>query len=161
MDFVKSHPSTVLYVSYNQISIFKSGLEDPFNDWNDDHVAQGFSWRKESVSFKTISESGNVYIYVQIEDRITIYDNCLRAIMVPFELDDSNFAEIASITESLEIEIPKGKYNLIFQTGKFDNNEEWCLFSFSKDENNEAKILKADEDITKVDNLLMEAIPAK
>lgn len=159
MDFVKSHPSTVLYVSYSQISIFKSGLEDPFNDWTDDHVEQGFSWRKESVSFKTLSEAGNVLLFIKIEDRITIYDNCLRAIMVPFELNDSNLAEIASITDSVEIEIPKGKYSLIFQTGKFENNEEWCLFSFSRIES-KAKILKADEDITKVDNLLMEAKPA-
>jgi hypothetical protein len=40
-----------ILVSYNQISVFDPDLDEPFNDWSDAHVRQGFSWRPGSVSF--------------------------------------------------------------------------------------------------------------
>ena len=44
----------IIDVSYSQIAVFNSELENPFNDWTDQHVLQGFSWREESGSFKTL-----------------------------------------------------------------------------------------------------------
>ena len=32
-------------IAYGQIAIFAASLENPFNDWSAEHIAQGFSWR--------------------------------------------------------------------------------------------------------------------
>lgn len=56
-----------LEVDYNQVAVFSSGLANPFNDWEERHVGQGFSWRPESVSFRTL-ENGPHLIEVVITE---------------------------------------------------------------------------------------------
>ena len=40
-----------LDISYSQLVVFQKGMENPFNDWENTHVDQGFAWRPGSVSF--------------------------------------------------------------------------------------------------------------
>jgi hypothetical protein len=35
-----------LSILYSQLAIFSADLAQPYNDWNERHVAQGFSWRR-------------------------------------------------------------------------------------------------------------------
>jgi hypothetical protein len=160
MIFHKAKPDAIINISYSQIAVFEHGLEKPFNNWTRDQVAQGFSWRKESVSFKTLSESGDVNVFVRIKDKMDIYDNSTRAIVVPFNIKGEDGIEISSIADSIEIKIGKGKYNLLFQTGMFLKNNEWCEFSFIKAKEYVTDILKADNEITKRNNFIMKADPA-
>ncbi|MFC0691986.1 competence protein ComJ [Paraburkholderia humisilvae] len=32
-------------VSYSQLAVFASAFSQPYNDWSDRHVVQGFAWR--------------------------------------------------------------------------------------------------------------------
>ena len=41
-------------LSYGQLSVFASALKDPYNDWTDQHISQGFTWRPGSVSFSSM-----------------------------------------------------------------------------------------------------------
>ncbi|MBN9391540.1 MAG: hypothetical protein J0I20_26140 [Chloroflexi bacterium] len=50
------------YISYSQLIIFDNELEAPFNDWRPEHVAQGFSWREGSVSFRTLEDNGSMRV---------------------------------------------------------------------------------------------------
>lgn len=34
-----------LEVAHRQLAVFDARLSDPFNDWSDAHMAQGFAWR--------------------------------------------------------------------------------------------------------------------
>jgi hypothetical protein len=47
-----------LQVSCGQLAVFASSLKQPFNDWSDQHVSQGFAWRPGSVSFRSVVEAG-------------------------------------------------------------------------------------------------------
>jgi hypothetical protein len=62
-------------------------------------------------------------------------------------LTKSSEVEVSTITDSKKIDLPKGEYTLVFQTG-LRNNEMWCEFTFYKKTIDEWKILKADSEIT-------------
>lgn len=149
-----------LLISYNQIAVFNTNLENPFNDWNDTHVAQGFSWRKESVSFGTITNE-EAEVQVELIKNIEILNSAIRIIRVPFEITDDTIT-IASIGDSFELELDKGKYNIIFTVFK---NKEKDLefiykFSFIKNDNDTSEILKIDNELNPPKELLMIAKPA-
>jgi hypothetical protein len=148
-----------LEFSYSQISVFQTNMIDPFNNWNDVHVLQGFSWRPNSVSFKTLSEYGDAEITIELSDSIKISDGAIRSILVPFTVEEE--IEIASITDSVVIEIPKGEYGLIFNAiPSTSNNSERYELIFVKSTFPEAKILIQDDELSPPSPLLMEATAA-
>lgn len=149
-----------LLISYNQIAVFNTNLENPFNDWNDTHVAQGFSWRKESVSFGTINNE-EAEVQVELIKNIEILNNAIRIIRVPFEITDDTIT-IASIGDSFELELDKGKYNIIFSIlkSKEKDLEFTYKFNFIKDDSEISEILKMDDELSPPKELLMIAKPA-
>jgi len=154
-------PRFELTISYAQIAIFHAGLENPFNDWNETRVDQGFSWRPESVSFATLEESGKTRIYVKTARReFALRSDTVRAIEVPFTVPGSNLVEVAGITESKVIEINSGSYALMFETGFDDAQLMWCAFTFQKSNRPIAKILRADPELNPPKDLLLSAIAA-
>jgi hypothetical protein len=101
-----------IYLSYSQLCIFLSSLGNPFNDWSERNFSQGFSWRPGSVSFRALAEDGDHQVNVFIKEQVpSLPTNCVRAFKVPFETKDGNI-EIASISDSAQLEIPPGKYIL-------------------------------------------------
>lgn len=52
-----------LEIAYGQIGVFDASLAQPFNDWTDAHVRQGFSWRSGSVSFRTLEGAGAIAVH--------------------------------------------------------------------------------------------------
>ena len=162
MQTTGTHFSTVvapfeLEVLYSQIAVFHAGLESPFNDWTQMHVDQGFSWRPESVSFRTLNESGKARIYVMKPNHWALRSDSVRAIQVPFTVPESNLVEIASIIESKIVEIASGSYELLFETGLEEIGRMWCQFSFVRNKNPTARILKADEQLKVPEHLLLGA----
>jgi hypothetical protein len=149
-----------IFISYSQIAVFPGGLEQPFNDWTREHVNQGFAWRPEAVSFKTLQESGNARISWELKSEISIRPDAIRAIQVPFFVPSGSI-EIASITDGQEMPFPEGEYLLVFETGLGEGGVTWCCFSFVKDSSATAAVLKIDKDLAPHMPLLMEATPAK
>lgn len=101
-----------LYISYSQVCVFLTSLEEPFNDWSDRNYTQGFSWRPGSASFRALTESGDHQVNIFINESVpSLPETCIRAIKVPFDADDGNI-EFASISDSTPLKIPAGNYSL-------------------------------------------------
>lgn len=145
-------------IFYSQIALFQYGIDNPFNDWNELHVNQGFSWRDGSVSFGTLSSDGDCKITVKLTKKVETDGDIIRAIVVPFKVKKGGI-EIGSVMETVAIDIPEGNYELLF-TANSTNNAEHYTFSFIENENPTARVLKADNELNLPDNLLMEASPA-
>lgn len=151
-----------LEISYSQIAIFLNGLKNPFNDWTDIHVEQGFSWRKESVCFGTLSGYGQCKVNVRIENEIIYSNKAIRVIIVPFKVGKRGI-EVASITESIEIDIHEGNYELVFcalPKASKEGNDIYEII-FIKNENPKERIILADDDLMPPNKLLMKAKAAK
>jgi hypothetical protein len=147
-------------VSYSQIAVFDPELENPFNDWADQHVAQGFSWRPYSVSFGTLEEGGKAAVSVRTSSEIAVADRSARAILVPFTIRTTDAVEIGSISDSRQLTISRGSYALLFETASDDEADMWIQFTFVKHEDPKPMILRADSQVTLQDYFLMEATPA-
>ena len=149
-----------IYVSYAQLAVFNVGLDNPFNDWSQRHVQQGFAWRPGSVSFGMLFETGDIALRIIPNDEIeAVGRRSSRAIRVPFEVTPPGRVEIASITESVEIEIEPRAYSLSFYLGGNDVDA-WCCLNWLPDAHCEPEILIRDDDLSPVYPLLMDARPA-
>jgi hypothetical protein len=156
--YIMSEFSFETEILYSQIALFQYGIDNPFNDWNETHINQGFSWRDGSVSFGTLSSDIDCKITVNLTEKIEIEQEIIRAIVVPFKVEKGGI-EIGSVMETITIDIPEGTYEVLF-TAKSLNSTEYYTFSFIENENPNAKVLKADDELNLPDNLLMEATPA-
>jgi len=145
-------------IFYSQIALFQYGLDNPFNDWNDTHVNQGFTWREGSVSFGTLGNEGNCEVTIKLSEKIEVDDNAIRAIVVPFKVKNDGI-EVGSIIETVAIDVPEGRYELLFFANIEDGIEHYT-FVFVKNDNPIARVLKADDELSLPENLLMQANPA-
>jgi len=149
-----------LGIDYHQIAVFNPDLRDPFNDWTDVHVRQGFSWRHGSVSFGTLSQSGQFRVVVSVRKEVDLPDGTVRAISVPF-LVDSNGVEVGGVFGGVRLGIASGHYKLVFVAQKVTHQEaEVYHFQFIQAENPAAQILVADAELDPPDELCMTAEPA-
>jgi hypothetical protein len=149
-------------ISYNQISVFDARLADPFNDWSDDHVSQGFAWRPGSVSFGTLENAGPLAADVS---RSRAFDesasSAARVIAVPFSVPEHGGVELASIASGVSLELPPGEYELTFEHGLDDGGQMWARFYFRAVEAPVApRIIRADAELSPPDEFVMTAQPA-
>lgn len=148
-------------VSYTQVAVFLSSLEKPYNNWSERHVAQGFSWRPGSVSFRAFDD-GDIEISVSIQSEYRESMAAERIIRVPFHVPPNAIIEIGSIFDTTQVEVPSGDYAVIFEHGRaVDEKKMWCnlILEPSQLEVRE-KIIRADPELTPEDDLLMFADPA-
>ena len=148
-----------LFVSHAQLAVFRSDLQNPFNDWIDQHVAQGFAWRPGSVSFRSLVESGMHSVSVEIVDRLCSLDAAVvRAIDVPFDVPESGCIEVSSISDSIPLALAPGSYLLRceFHAPGLDGNEHVRLV-FSKGDPVGFSITRADPDLDAGKELLTTA----
>jgi len=155
-------PTFTLEVSYAQLSVFDSRLANPFNDWSDTHVSQGFSWRPGSVSFATLDPSGPIAVTVARSSAGSATDAALeRAIRVPFTVPDDCEVEIATISGSVPVQLAEGEYALTFRHGRSSNGLMWATLAFEPVALSvKAEILRADAALNPPGELLMAADPA-
>ncbi|TXT25396.1 MAG: hypothetical protein FD131_4597 [Rhodocyclaceae bacterium] len=137
-----------LTVSHSQIAVFSRCLENPYNDWQDQHVAQGFAWREHSVSFRTLNEFGPCLIEIGLSDHHPPSNDVIRSIRVPFTVQDDGQVEIASIGDSAPLSITPGPYSLLFQIlGVSPEGTEKIRLTFARKEPLDFAIIQADEQI--------------
>lgn len=136
-----------LYVTYQQVSVFDPALAEPFNFWKDEHVAQGFSWRKESVGFGTLDPDGKIEIAVRSDTKPVLDEGVIRAIVVPFECPGSGNVEIATITESRVLSVPAEVTGLLYQAGIAGDRSRYSI-TFLKGVTPSPQILIADPEIS-------------
>lgn len=149
-------------VSYTQISVFDPDLQAPFNDWTDDHVAQGFAWRPGSVSFGTLRSAGLMAVVVSTSKGFDEQSSrATRVISVPFTVPEAGAVEVASIGSSVIAEIPPGEYELTFEHGLDDHGAMWANFYFKLIQAPVvAMIRRADPELVPPHRLVMTANPA-
>lgn len=149
-----------IYLSYSQICIFLSSLSQPFNNWSDRNVTQGFSWRDGSASFRALTDEGEHKINLFINEPIPdITDDVVRAFKMPFETPDGNI-EIASISDSTPLEIAPGKYSLQVEFLQFDDGGAPEVNIRLNKGDADFVILKADEKLILNEELDLKAEPA-
>lgn len=150
-----------LEIDYNQVAVFSSGLANPFNDWEERHVGQGFAWRPESVSFRTL-ESGPHVIDVVITEHVgALSPGVIRAVEVPCEVPHHGRIEIASISESAELRLSPGKHLLRSEMYGCPDGVAFARLVFARSEIPRFSILVADNEISRDGPLLKEAKPAR
>lgn len=151
-----------LAITYSQLAVFDPDLEDPFNDWHDIHVAQGFTWRSNTVSFGTLVDIGRLVVEIW---RVTAFELCplsTRAIVVPFTVPSSGKVGVSDMAEEGTAILPPGPYALVFETGFLTDNPEdgtWVRLSFVPQESVEPAILRADVGLNPPEILDMQADP--
>lgn len=149
-------------IEFGEISVFSIGHEAPCHDWTGDYAAQGFCWLKTQIAFLTLLREGVLEVTVQIEDEVVLRPDALRAIQAPiFVAEDSPLGIWPN--SSVWFEIPEGEYCLVYQTGlkpvilesqkkQGDYTVEWydmwCVLTFVRQDNAEAKILRQDEKLS-------------
>jgi len=102
-----------LDVSFGQLAVFAKALRDPFNDWTDKHVSQGFAWRPGSVSFRTMVEDGRHSVEIEVVPHAGMVSaDALRVIEVPFDVPADGSIEVASISDSVPVSVGPGHYLL-------------------------------------------------
>jgi hypothetical protein len=103
-----------IVLSYAQLCVFDADLEQPYNDWDEEHTAQGFSWRLGSVSSAVENNIGPVSVDLTVGDLPPHTVGSSTAIRVPFDVPPSGRVEIGSIMSGVEVAIPHGQYALYF-----------------------------------------------
>jgi len=96
-------------VLYGQLAVFASSLKQPFNDWTDRHVLQGFAWRPGSVSFRSMVESGQHSIEVDVANHVgAVHPDAARVLEVPFVVPADGAVDVGSIAETVPLLLPAG-----------------------------------------------------
>ena len=146
-----------IYVSYSQISVFDPSLPNPFNDWSPQHVAQGFSWRPQSVSFRTLAEAGRHDVEILVtDDEVALLASAERAIEVPFCLARGRLIEVASISDGSRVELSPGTYGLRFE-GCPDLR---IRLVFTRGQNPEVRLFRVDQELNPKYPLLLSSVSA-
>ena len=151
-----------IFVSYSQVTVFDHSLERPFNQWTEQHVAQGFSWRPGSAAIRTIAEGGRHLVTVTVDvDDEEQPSGAIRIIDVPFEAPTNGVVEIASISDSSLLKIAPGMYKLRFECYKSNGNQEARIrFLFVRNANPAFHIVRADSELSPEKELLLTSSPA-
>lgn len=151
--------STTLEVSYLQISLFRSQIQDPFNDWSDRHYEQGFAWRDGSVGFRCLDD-GPIEITVVV-GRTDEAPGAIRVIEVPFRMDETGRGKVATISNGLAFDLLPGEYKVTFAHGAEAESGMWCrLFLERVQTPPSPRVMVFDEPIDLSLPLAMDAIPA-
>ncbi|MEO5326531.1 competence protein ComJ [Mesorhizobium sp. CC13] len=136
-----------LEVSYGQIAIFDPSLSQPFNDWTEQHVAQGFAWRPGSVSFRTVGDDGHYCIAIEVVDHAgPLEPETVRAIEVPFDVPPRGEIEVASIADTAPFSIEAGGFLLrceFIRPGHPSGHQ--AKFTFSRKDKQRFAVMLADE----------------
>lgn len=122
-----------IVLSYAQLCVFDAELEQPYNDWDDAHTAQGFSWRPGSVSFAVENSIHSVAVDVTVRDLPPDLVDSSTAIRVPFDVPPSGRVEVGSIMSGVEVAIPPGRYALYCIAPRSDDQAYHLSFVTSGD----------------------------
>jgi Competence protein J (ComJ) len=151
-----------LEVTFGQLAVFASSLQNPFNDWTAKHVAQGFAWRPGSVSFRTLVEAGTHIVEVRVVRHLeSVSPSTLRAIEVPFQVPDNGEIEIASISDSVPLFLKPGSVLLRCEfLGASNGSDERVQLLFAMKDTPRFAVVRADSQLSVNGDLLTSAAAA-
>jgi hypothetical protein len=151
-----------LEVSYGQLAVFASSLKQPFNDWTDQHVAQGFAWRPGSVSFRTMVEGGRHSILIDVISHVgVVHPDAVRVVEVPLDIPPDGAVEVGSIAETVSLSLPPGSFLLrceFLQPPSVAG--ERVRFTFAQKDAPRFAVVRADPELSVSSELLTNAQPA-
>jgi len=151
-----------LEVSYGQLAVFASSLKQPFNDWTDQHVLQGFAWRPGSVSFRSMVVAGRHSIEIDVADHVgAVHADAVRVVEVPFEIPADGAVDVGSIAETVPLSLPAGSFLLRCEfLHTADATGERVRLTFAKKDTPRFAVVRADPELSVSGELLMTAQPA-
>lgn len=150
-------------VSYGQLAVFASSLQQPFNDWTDQHVSQGFAWRPGSVSFRSIVEAGRHTVEIDVAEHVgAVHPDAVRVVEVPFEVPADGAVEVGSIAETVPLSLPAGLFLLRceFLQPASTAGEERVRLTFARKDAPRFAVVRADQELSAGGELLTTARPA-
>lgn len=103
----------IVHIDHSQLCVFDPLLEQPLNDWTDAHVAQGFSWRPGSVSFR-MADDGAVTVEVATADIAPPQSGATTMIRTPFKVPQTGRIEVGSVFSGAEVVVRPGECDLYF-----------------------------------------------
>ena len=136
-------------IEYRQICVFNSKLKNPYNDWSEKSVNQGFAYRKGSVSFDT-EHDGCFDLY--LNEKINKTNEIIREFELPFSA--KNEIEIGSIINTIKIKNNNYK-SINFKL--YENNQIEITFLDNK---TKPRIIKTNKKLDKL-KLFLKEKPAK
>lgn len=149
--------SFTVQVAYSQLAVFNGKMDKPLNKWTHHHVRQGFSWRKGSVSFKTLEEDCELSIQLNLVDKFPpINQKSAQVIEVPFAVGTYGI-EIGSVTASEAVSIPEGNYELRIE---LLDGSRFALLWFSSKEEMKFNVVKLHQSSELPTDLILTAEPA-
>lgn len=151
-----------LEVSYGQLAVFASSLKQPFNDWTDQHVSQGFAWRPGSVSFRSMVEAGRHSIEIDVANHVgAVHADAIRVVEVPFEIPADGAVEVGSIAETVQLSLPAGSFLLRCEfLQPAGTASERVRLTFAKKDAPRFAVVRADQELSTNCELLTTAQPA-
>lgn len=103
-----------LSVLYTQVTVFRTGLPRPGLLWDDQHVAQGFAWDEETVSFGVPDHDGPCWIDVDHSQHpVELHEQALWSVAVPFRAKGIS-VDVGTIGIARQFMLPPGLYQLTF-----------------------------------------------
>ena len=148
-------------IAYGLIAIFAASLENPFNDWSAEHIAQGFSWRPGSVSFRTLIDAGAHSVELTLVEHFsTPSSDAIRVIEVPFDAPADGAIEVGGVMETVPFSLAAGSYMLRCEFYLPVESVWRVRLVFSFGDKSHFRILRADSEITITDGFLTTAQPA-
>ena len=154
-------PLTVLYT---QIQAYRAGMPRAGSLWTDDHVAQGFAWRPETVAFGVPDHDGPCLLQAGAVAHHQLDPEVLWAVAVPFEVTTGRVS-VGTVLSTVDIELPAGRHRLIFEArpgvARGDANYAFLLrLSFMPDAAADFAILRRGDELTTDTVLRKDADPA-
>ncbi len=150
-------------ILYHQLIVFDESTAPVPNDWQEQHTAQGFTWRPGTVSFGTLGDLGSLRVEVRVADELDVLPDAVRAIVVPFAVSPPGRVGLSDTAIDVTTHVPPGEYALLCEMGYLSKEKgeeaEWCRLTFVPSRNVQPEILRADELLSPQYPLLMEADP--
>lgn len=108
-------PEFDIQILYSQFSVHTAEAPD-FPHWTDEHVEQGVAWRIGHASFGIPDHDGTCLLDIDRTDApLSVGPQTERLIAVPFDLPLDTDAFVATILETMALDMPAGAYQLWFE----------------------------------------------
>ena len=157
--------------NYSSLNISDASCENPYPEWTQQQVEQGFSWCPRSVAFGLLIDCGEVRVEVWRADDVSITPQAKRAIVVPFTVGPAAQVVVSDLVDGQAVSVPEGFYALVYEIGYNDENvvyndvgqvmaiNMWCRFSFIPAESVQAEVLRADPVLSPIYPLVITDTP--
>ena len=162
-----------LFSQYSSVDMSDASCENSYHKWTQQQVEQGFSWYPRSVAFGLLIDCGEVRVEVWRADDVSITPQAKRAIVVPFTVGPAAQVVISDLVNGQAVSVPEGFYALVYEIGYNDEDvvyhdvgqvmaiNMWCRFSFIPAESLQAKVLRADPELSHTYPLVMRTLLLK